>query len=97
MMRVIWQTAGTDEGIPHACMYMCSPASTWQVFQRQLSKMGLSEALVDDVGQEVGRARGLAVSLGLWAHEEAGCSGAGALSAFEGNKGQRRRGAVEHG
>jgi len=25
-----------------------------KVFQRQLSKMGLSEALVDDVGQEVG-------------------------------------------
>jgi hypothetical protein len=25
-----------------------------QVFQRQLSKMGLSEALVDEVGQEVG-------------------------------------------
>ena len=27
-----------------------------KVFQRQLSKMGLSEALVDEVGQEVGRA-----------------------------------------
>jgi hypothetical protein len=30
------------------------PPICLQVFQRQLSKMGLSEALVDEVGQEVG-------------------------------------------